>query len=87
MIEVAVKTQWQGQVAIRGHILLNALERQEGIAIYHNHAIMTIPYAELSRRLVGESDQTFRDRFKKYPRERLYYFYWKPDVIQAKLEV
>lgn len=85
MIEVTVRTQWQGKVAVRGHVLLSALERQEGIAIYHDHAIMTVPYAELSRRMVGESEQTFRDRFRKYPRERLYYFYWKPNVTQAKM--
>lgn len=87
MIEVAVKTQWQGKVAIRGHYVFEAIKNQEGITIIHDMSSMTIPYAQLGEKLCAVSEVTFKDQFRRFPKERLFYFEWKPDAVQTKLEV
>ena len=87
MIEVHVKSQWEGKVAVRMHFVSEAMKNQEGITIIHDGSAMTIPYAEMGDRICAVSKKMFRDNFRKYPGERLIYFKWKPDVVQSKMGV
>jgi len=85
MVEVVVKTQWQGKVAIRGRYIQQALRSYEGIKIIHNGSSMTIPNKEIYSLIVAKSEQKLRDTFRKYPPDYLYYFNWKPNQKQEQL--
>lgn len=87
MIEVAVKTQWQGKVAVRAQYIYEAVKNQEGLMIIHGTGVMTIPAGELKDRIAGMSDEVYRDTFRQHPKDKLYYFVWRPDAVQTKLGV
>ena len=87
MVEVVVKTLWQGKAGVRDRYVQEAKKTGQALAIFHNRECMVVPLDELDARIVGRSDMQFRDRYRKYKPGFLVYFDWKPDVIQVKLEI
>ena len=85
MIEITVNTIWQGEVAIRGWYIKEAIRTSQDIMIYHNHGSMRVPYHKLYDMLVAKSDKKVLDKFGKQEPDFLYYFNWKPDVEQGVL--
>lgn len=85
MIEVTVNTIWQGQVAVRGWYIKEAIRAEQDIMIYHNHGSMRIPHHKLYDMLAAKSDKKVLDKFRKLEPDFLYYFNWKPDVQQGVL--
>lgn len=87
MIEVMVETEWQGMVAVRQQFLEQARLHNEDIMIFHEKGRMRIPYQEVYTRVARKSEWPMRDKFRKYKPGYLYYYNWKPDEVQAKMEV
>jgi len=85
VIELTVKTTWQGKVAIRGQYLQDAIKTEQAILIYYNHGSMKIPNHEIYARLVAKSENVVWDKFGKFKPDYLYYFNWQPDVQQEVL--
>ena len=85
MIEVTVKTIWQGKVAIRGQYINEAIKTRQGIIIYHDYGSMRIPNHKLYEMLVAKSEHRVRDKYRKQKPDFLYYFDWRPDVQQGVL--
>ena len=84
MIEVKVKTVWQGKVALREKYVHQALETGKGIRISVGDAYMHIPGDEVKKRIVAKSEESFYDKFSK-ERHFLIYFDWKPVKQQTLL--
>ena len=84
-IEIVVKTQWEGKVAVRQQYITQAQHEYKDLVIIHDRGSMRIPFAELDKYIVGKTEMTFRDKFRRNKRGYLYYFNWKPDVNQGVL--
>jgi len=85
MIEVCVDTIWQGKVAIRQQYIEEARMLSQDIMVCHNRDKMLIKFAELASDIVGLSPHKMLDKFHKNPPGYLYYFAWKPQIIQKVL--
>jgi len=84
MIEVKVKSTWQGKVGIRDKYALSALRKGEGLRVTYRDEVMEIPANEIERAIVGRSEKPFTDRFGK-DSHYLFYFKWMPDFSQPRL--
>ena len=84
MINLKIKSIWQGKVGIRDKYVNQALKGQHDICLTKGNDIMILPYADIQGLIVGKSEFPMRDR---YSRESHYliYFNWKPTTIQKKL--
>ena len=85
MIEVQVKTLWQGKVGIRDRYVKEAIERKEGILIRHGQESMAIPFNKLKELIAGKSDRRFKDYFGQTKPQYLIYFVFRPQVKQGSL--
>lgn len=85
MIEIKVKSIWQGKVGVRDKYVEEALKDNEGLAIKHEGKVMTIPNEKIAGLVVGKSEQPFKDRFYPYTPHYLIYFLWKPDPLPPSL--
>jgi hypothetical protein len=84
MIQVKVKSQYKGLVAIRDKYLLEAEASGQGLIIEHNDQQMVIPFNEIHTRVKGVSEKPV---FNKFSRERhsLIYYLWQPGIKQPVL--
>lgn len=85
MIEITVKTIWNGKIAIRGQYVQESIKTEQDLIIYHNHGSMRIPNHRLYDLLVAKSEHRVVDKYRKLKPDFLYYFNWKPDVQQGAL--
>ena len=86
MIEVKVKSIWQGKIAIREKYYWLAKTKKEDILIQVGSDIMIIPFAELDSRIVAKSVKPVQDKFSNTNEVHyLLYYDWKPTEIQEKL--
>ena len=76
MINLKVKTQWEGKVAIRDKFIQQAKEKNEDILIEHAGNIMLIPVDKIDEVALPYREKV-RDKFSLEYHE-LVYFYWKP---------
>lgn len=83
MIEVKVKTIWQGQVGVAEKYLDEAKKTNQSLVISHGDSLMEIPHQDLAGRVAGYSEW-FSDRWGR-GKYRLVYFDWKPTERQASL--
>jgi len=84
MIEIKVKTIWQGQVGIRDKYVQEALKQKNGLIIRKENEIMIIPAEELEAKIKGVSEKPFKDRFSE-KQHFLFYFDWKPMQVNKTL--
>lgn len=84
MIKCRVKSQFQGKVAIRDKYLMRALKYQDGLEIFFNNEVMSIPHQEIKKKIAGWSKKTVKDIYGK-AKHHLVYFYWKPTTVQKEL--
>lgn len=86
MVEVKVKTTWQGKVAIRDRYFYEAKTKKEDLLIRVGRDIMKIPLTELEDKVVARSEEPVEDKFSNPPEfHYLIYFDWKPTETQEKL--
>ena len=85
MIEITVKTIWNGQVAVRGQYIQESVKTEQDIIIYHNHGSMKIPNHKLYEMIIAKSEHRVRDKYRKQKPDFLYYFSWLPDNEQGVL--
>ena len=84
MIQLKVKSIWQGQCGIRDKYIQQAFDEKRGLEITCQHEIMIIPADEVQKKIVAKSASPFKDRFGK-GYHYLFYFNWKPLRNQEKL--
>lgn len=77
MIEVKVKTIWQGKVALREKYVHQALDTGQGLRIKQGDAFMDIQNDKIKESIAARSEESFYDKFSK-ERHFLVYFNWKP---------
>mgnify|MGYP003394573029 CR=1 FL=1 len=75
MINVKVKSLWQGQVGVRDKYIREAKSTQQDILITCDGRRLLIKYDEIDRLIRGRSAVAFRDKFSN-ARHYLYYFNW-----------
>jgi len=85
MINVTVKTLWNGQVAIPEKYTNEALKSATDLCIHHAGKQMIIPASEVQSRIRGRSASSFKDKFSNNT-YRLVYIVWRPEPeVQQKL--
>jgi len=84
MINIKIKSVWQGKVGIRDKYILQAEKTKEDICLQKDSDVMLIPFLHLAEAIVGRSEYPVRD---KYSNESHYlcYFDWTPTTLQKKL--
>ena len=82
MIEVNVKTTWQGKVALREKYVHEALDTGQGIRIVLDSSFMDIPADEVKKKIVARSENSFFDKFSG-ERHFLVYFKWDPIINET----
>ena len=86
MIEVNVKTIWQGKVAIREKYYWLAKTKRENLLIKVKNDVMIIPFQLLLEKVVTKSEKPVIDKFSDPPEYHyLIYFDWKPTTKQEEL--
>lgn len=85
MINLRVKTIWQGKVGVNEKYIKRALDNKEGLCIKNKDEYMEIQANEVKEKIVGKSENRFEDRFGNGPDYYLYYFSWKPTISQGTL--
>jgi hypothetical protein len=82
MINLDVKTTWNGQVAIRDKYVIQAKNEKKDICITCGGRRMTIGYKDIDKKTTGMS-KPMEDRFSNHT-HRLVYFVWKPNVLDGE---
>lgn len=77
MVNIKVRTIWQGKVGIHPKFLDECLEKKDDLCIEHEGDFMQIKFSDLPKKLVGKSKETFLDKFSQQPYQ-IYYFKWSP---------
>lgn len=85
MVEVRVKTLWQGKVGIREQFVTEALRLNSGLLIRHKKDSMPIPADKVKEMIDSYSTERFKDFYGQRKPERLIYYAWKPLVKQGAL--
>ena len=83
MIQVKVRTLWEGKVGVPEKRVQEGKAAREPLNICYGDGVMLVPWHELEARVVGYSDW-FHDRFGR-GKYRLVYFLWKPTRQQETL--
>ena len=84
MINKRVKTLFKGMVAAPALLVKECEETGQSLCIWYEGDCMELSSVELVKNLISVSDRPFRDKFGGEP-YYLYYYAWKPTVIQTKL--
>ena len=89
MIELSVKTLFQGNAAIRDKYIKRALENGDSFFLKGKNElageIMIIQNKDIRAKIVGKSDKPVEDYFNKGLTHYLYYFKWDPQRVQDKM--
>jgi len=84
MINIKIKSIWQGRVGIRDRYIAQARKEKDDICIIKGNDIMIVPFTNLDEAIVGKSEFQFKDRYSKES-HYLIYLNWKPTTLQKKL--
>ena len=89
MIELEIKTLFQGSCAIRDRYIKKALESGDSFFLRGKDElageIMIIPNKDIQKKIVGKSDKPVEDLFNKGLYHYLYYFKWQSQKVQEKM--
>lgn len=85
MVEIRIKTLWQGKVGVREQFVKEALQLKQGLLIRHGKDSMAIPADKVKEMIDGKSGMRFMDQFGLKKPEYLIYYVWKPTVKQGVL--
>ena len=85
MIEISVKTLWQGKVGIREQFVKEALRLKQGLLVRHGKDFMAIPAVRVKEMIDSKSETRFTDYFGIRKPEYLVYYVWRPTVKQGSL--
>ena len=84
MINLKVKSIWQGKKGIRDKYVNQALKTGQDICISDDIDTMIIPYQNIQSLIVSKSDFPVKDKYSKES-HYLIYFKWKPTILQQSL--
>jgi hypothetical protein len=84
MIEIRVRTIWNGKVAIPEKYAFQAEDSKQDLMISKGEDVMILKFDMIKKLIKGRSENSFKDKFggEDY---YLVYFDWKPDTIQQGL--
>lgn len=84
MVKIKVVTEWQGKIAVREKYIRECIQGAEGLLIEHAGERMVLTPSGVKARIVGKSEVKVRDKYSRNM-EYLYYYVWRPDVLQRTL--
>jgi hypothetical protein len=83
-VKIPVKTQWQGQIALRKKQIDYAKAYHDDIIVEHNRQFMRIPWNKIDELGKKRSQKKTFDYYGKDTTEYLFYFKWIPEPPKQK---
>ena len=84
MIQLRVRSIWNGKIGIRDKYVNQALREKQGLEITCQGEFMIIPVEEVEGKITGKSKEHFKDKFSE-EWHYLIYYNWKANDKQGKL--
>jgi len=85
MINIKIKSIWQGKVGIRDKYIVDAFTNKKGLYLTYKDDFMIIPYEEIDRKLITPRIPVMVKDNYSGDVHQLFYFKWKPNKSQLEL--
>jgi len=84
MLEIKIRTIWQGKIGVREKYIKQSVDTQQDLIFVKGNDYMIIPWDKIDEYIVGKSEQPVIDKFSNET-HFLIYFKWCPTTKNLTL--
>ena len=84
-MEFRTKTIYNNMVSVRDYIVDKAVKQNQGLTIYYQDQVMTIPAHQVKDSYIQYKTEDYKSMYTRGQTYKLYDFPWVPDTDQVEL--